>query len=125
MARPKIEAPPAGLGRDELTAWETALTAMKRDATWGLHLHPLLVEYVFALKAARVAREGNQATAWDRHMRRAMTLADQLGLTPGARRRLGVADHKKDDVAAQFADLDGAVVDLGVRRARKREQQSR
>ena len=92
---------------------------MKRDQTWGLHLHPLLIEYVFALKAARVARDSDQATAWDRHMRRAMTLADQLGLTPGARRRLGVANREKDDVAAQFADLDNAVVDLSARRAQK------
>jgi hypothetical protein len=117
MARPKIEAPPADLDAEGRTAWEMALRRMKADGAWDLAMVPLLAEYAYALQGARQAREKGFHTAWDRHTRRAMAFADDLGLTPRSRHRLGVADARRETSPFdELADADGAVVDLASRR---------
>ncbi len=114
MAISSVERPP-GLPAPWLDVWRGALKAMKEHGTWAPAMRPLLDEYVFALRAASDAREGfagldrlEDAAAseeidwvalrqvatglpvqWDRHVKRAAALADQLGLTLRGRMAAG------------------------------------
>lgn len=75
----------------------------------------MLDEYVRALAAAEAAREAGFSGAGDRHVRRAMSLADALVLTPSSRRRNGVTREPEDK--SRFGEF-AAVVPLPRRRAR-------
>jgi hypothetical protein len=108
VARPSLERPPAGLDDLARAAWEQALAAMKRAGVWDLALLPLLTEYVLALQEARHARERGHHAAWDRASRRAMSLADQLVLTPRAQREHGRARPTPASSDDPFAALDAA-----------------
>jgi len=130
VALPSVERPP-GIPAPWLDVWRGALKAMKEHGTWAPAMRPLLDEYVFALRAASDAREGfagldrleacvaseevdwaalrQVATGlpvqWDRHVKRAAALADQLGLTPKGRQMAG-STAKRDAPADPFAELD-------------------
>ena len=43
---------------------------------------------------------------WDRHAKRAMALADQLGLTDRGRKAAGIGGQNSDEPEDPFADLD-------------------
>lgn len=80
---------------------------MVEQGTWAWELKPLLDEYVYALRAAEAARDGGLPTQWDRHTKRAAALADQLVLTPRARKAYGLIDDSEDDKPSDpFAGLD-------------------
>lgn len=96
---------PEGLGLHWSHVWDTAFRRKQADGTWSIGQSPLLDEYVFALRAADDAREAGEDVKWDRHAKRAAALADQLVLTPAARRRLGVGAKGKDPFDG-FASLD-------------------
>jgi len=112
-AVPEAEKRPQGLELLWCHAWDQALKVMKARGTWDRSLRPFLDEYVYALRAAQLAREAGRPVDWDRHAKRALALADLLVLTPAARRSSG-ADARPED---PFAGLDGA--DDGPRLARQ------
>jgi hypothetical protein len=133
--RPTCERPPKGLNAWWTHVWDHALTVMQAQGTWAWELKPLLDEYVFALRAAEATRDGfawldalevyaenadelpeiawsvlreiagSLPTQWDRHVKRALTLADQLALTPRGRKAVGVGDSEEQP-ADPFAILD-------------------
>src|SRR3954447_958198 len=115
-SRPTAERPPKGLNSYWTHVWNHALKVLKEQGTWAWELKPLLDEYVFALRGAEATRDGFKwldaleryaddaddlpeiawtvlrqvagglPTQWDRHTKRAATLADQLALTPRGRK---------------------------------------
>lgn len=115
-AVPTAERPPRGLDAYWLGHWRHCLKQLKEQGTWRWEQRPLLDEYVFALKAAEDARNGFEwldhlrhavasedvdfvalqsiasglPTQWDRHTKRAASLAETLVLTPRAQRAHGV-----------------------------------
>lgn len=111
-----------GLREPWLGYWRVSLRAMKDAGSWSLAVRPLLDEYIAALRMADVARlaagsrefvEGEARTfahpgimLADRESRRALMLADALGLTPRAA-------ESADAAADPFAELD----ELAPRRA--------
>jgi hypothetical protein len=115
------------------------LKTLQEQGSWAWELAPLLAEYVYALMAARDARDGfawldhldkvaeseidfvklaqiagGLPAQWDRHTKRAAALADQLALTPRGRKAVGVGDQ--DDSDAQPADPFAAIDELAARR---------
>jgi hypothetical protein len=136
--RPTAERPPSGLDSYWTHVWQHALKVLKEQGTWAWELKPLLDEYVFALKGAADARDGfawldhlEESVAseeidwivlrqiasglpvqWDRHTKRAASLADALVLTPAARKRHGISN---DDAAQPKLS---AIDELAARRAR-------
>jgi hypothetical protein len=130
-AVPVAERPPRGLDARWLGVWRHALKCLREQGSWRWEQAPLLAEYVYALRAADDAREGFawldrvgelaeepvdfQALAkvasglpnvWDRHVRRAQALADQLALSERGRRAAGVGVERGEAPADPFADLD-------------------
>lgn len=132
-ARPTAERKPPGLGLYWSHVWERALKAMKDQGSWAWEQRPLLDEYVHALMAAEATRggfawldhlqevgsldevdmqllrqiAGGLPTQWDRHVKRAARLADQLALTPRGRKAAGIGNSDKEsevDPFAAFAD---------------------
>lgn len=129
--RPTCERPPSGLNSYWTHTWDHALKVLKGQGTWAWELKPLLDEYVMALKGAEDARAGFRwldhlekavaseevdwltlgriagglPTQWDRHTKRAAALADQLLLTPRARKAHGLFSED-DKPADPFGDLD-------------------
>jgi hypothetical protein len=122
------------------------MDTLKAQGSWSWELKPLLDEYVFALRAAEATRDGfawldaleryaedaeelpeiawsvlreiagSLPTQWDRHTKRAATLADQLALTPRGRKAVGIGSSDEEPAATGgFADLD----ELEPRRQRK------
>ncbi len=130
MRVPVAERPPEGLDASWLRVWRQALDQLKAQESWAQELKPLLDEYVFALKGAEDARRGFRwldaleeyaedadelpeiawtvlrqiagglPSQWDKHMRRAMALADQLALTERGRRAAGIVDSDEDSGSA-------------------------
>lgn len=84
--------------------WRQALKAMKDQESWSPQLRPLLDEYIGALRAAADAQVDDRATDWDRHVKRASALADQLALTPRGRKAAGVGESEDvpEDPFAKF-----------------------
>jgi len=130
MAVPTAERPPKGLDAHHLGIWRHALKTLQAQESWAWELAPLLAEYVYALMAARDAREGfawlerladrasedvdfvmlakiagGLPVAWDRHAKRASALADQLALTPRGRKAVGIGEQS-DQPADPFSALD-------------------
>lgn len=130
--KPVAERPPQGLNAEWLGVWRHALKCLKDQDTWAWEQAPLLAEYVYALRAAAQYREGFEwldkmmeadwedfddvkslaaiangfPTQWDRAVKRAAALADQLALTPRGRKAIGLhdGDEGQED---PFADFDG------------------
>ena len=130
---PTEDRPPA-IKMPWLRVWRDALAALKESDVWSPEMRPLLDEYVLALKGAQDARDGfawlehlesavasdeidwvvlsriasGLPTAWDRHVKRAAALADQLCLTPRGRKAAGLVEREGDgdDVSDPFAALD-------------------
>jgi hypothetical protein len=131
--RPTCERPPAGINAYWSRTFDHAVRVLKEQGTWADESKALLDEYVLALVAAERCRDGwvwmealdesaprewsestvvelaramqSLSTQWDRHVKRAMALADQLALTPRGRKAAGVGEPK--DVAPDsFAGLD-------------------
>jgi hypothetical protein len=71
-----------------------------------------LDEYVLALNGAEAARAVGDGREWDRCVRRAQALADQLALSERGRRAAGVGVERDDVAADPFADLDAAAVSV-------------
>jgi hypothetical protein len=114
MGIPVAETPPEGLcDAYWLGVWRHALKCMKEQGSWAWELRPLLDEYVFALMDAVVARDDEDRLSWDRSMKRAMALADQLALTPRGRKAAGVGISSEELDVDPFAALD----ELSARRA--------
>ncbi|GAC1406101.1 MAG: hypothetical protein NVSMB60_25780 [Mycobacterium sp.] len=111
---PAAERPPEGLDAWWLGVWRGALKALKEQGSWAWQQRPLLDEYVFALIAAQSARDDEDAGVWDRHVRRASVLADQLALTPRGRKAVGVGEES-DGNGDPLQALDD---ELAKRRAR-------
>lgn len=133
---PAAERPPKDLDAHWLGVWRGALKALKEQGSWEWEQKPLLDEYVYALVAAKDARKGFRwlealeeyaeradelpdiawtvlreiasglPTQWDRHTKRASTLADQLLLTARGRKAAGFATSVEDEPADPFDDLD-------------------
>lgn len=116
-----------------LQVWRNTLAELKELGVWAPHVRPLLDEYIWALKGAEDARngfawldhlEGSVASeeidwivlgkvagglpmAWDRHVKRAAALADQLALTARGRKAAGLIGEESDgDDANPFAAID-------------------
>jgi hypothetical protein len=130
--RPVAERPPSGLNSYWTHVWNHALKVLKEQGTWAWELKPLLDEYVFALRGAEATRDGfawldhlNEAVAsdevdwlvlrqiaaglptqWDRHTKRAATLADQLALTPRGRKAAGLVDSDSEDKPSAKSVID-------------------
>lgn len=117
MGVPTAETPPVGLDAYWLGCWRHALKVLKGQGTWAWELKPLLDEYVFAMVDAEQARLGGESARWDKAVKRASMLADQLALTEIGRKRikLKVKEGEEDD-ADPFAALD-ASDELSRRRA--------
>ncbi len=137
MGTPTAERPPHGLDAYWLGCWRHALKTLQAQETWAWEQKLLLDEYVYALKAAEEARKGFKwldalevyaenadelpeiawgtlakiagglPTAWDRHTKRAMALADQLSLTDRGRKAAGCGDSEDDKPRSKLDDLDG------------------
>jgi hypothetical protein len=131
--KPVAERPPEGLDAHFLGVWRHALKTLQAQGTWKWEQAPLLAEYVYALKAAQDARVGfgwlerleegatewldvkaleriaaGLPNQWDRHVKRAAALADQLALTDRGRKAVGIGGNEEDDAPADpFAALDG------------------
>jgi phage terminase small subunit len=108
MGVPTLEKAPGGLHEPWLGIWRISLKQMKEQGTWLVSQRPLLDEYVYALRAAQNARaSAESAVAWDKHSKRALALADALGLTPKAQKvlaaKLKEGDEHQDD---PFSGLD-------------------
>lgn len=58
MGVPTAETPPKGLDAYWLGVWRHVLKTLKAQGTWAWEQRPLVDEYVYAMKAAREAREG-------------------------------------------------------------------
>lgn len=141
---PTAERPPRGLDARWLGVWRHALKTLQEQGTWAWEQAPLLAEYVYALRAADDARAGfgwlnhlEDAVAsdppdfqvllriatglpnvWDKHVRRAALLADQLALTDRGRKAIGLRGGDPAEPGDPFADLDAAD-ELAPRRAAK------
>lgn len=109
IAIPALEMEPAGLSEHWSGVWQGTRDALVECEAWGSELKPFLDEYVFALVAAESAREAGASTAWDRHAKRAMRIAELLCVTPRARRLAfgPPAAPEPDDPFRQFIALDG------------------
>ena len=121
MGVPTLEKAPGGLKEPWLGIWRATLKQLQEQDTWQVAQRPLLDEYVLALRAAANARtSAESAVAWDKHSKRALALADALGLTPKAQKALR-AKSKEDGSGEQspFEDLDGDVVPLAPRRRQR------
>lgn len=139
---PTAEKPPEGLNAYWLGVWRHCLKTLKDQGSWAWEQKPLLDEYVFAMRGAADARKGFKwldhlaeavasedvdwvvlrtiatglPTQWDRHVKRAAALADQLGLTPRGRKAGGIGGRQEaDEPADPFGDLD-AHDELGAKR---------
>jgi hypothetical protein len=120
------ERPPCGLDARWLGVWRHAIRTLKEQGTWKWEQQPLLAEYVYALRAADDAREDFQAllriasglpNVWDKHVRRASMLADQLALTDRGRKAIGILAAEEEPAESPFAGLDEAPPDeIGARR---------
>jgi hypothetical protein len=142
---PVAERPPKGLDAIHLGIWRHAFKALKAQGRWKWEMAPLLAEYVFALQAARDAREGFKwldaleqyaenaddlpdiawtklgqiagglPTQWDRHAKRAAALAGQLGLVTPAAAAASPATQAPRP-ADPFANLGKSRDELAARR---------
>lgn len=127
---PTAERPPEGLSAYWLGVWRHALKVLKEQGTWAWEQRPLLDEYVFALREARVSRELAEVDPYhpttagslqphpgfvqaDRAARRAVLLAGTLKLTPEEQRKLVATDGSA--AADPFAEFD----ELAQARARR------
>jgi hypothetical protein len=136
------ERPPCGLDARWLGVWRHAIRTLKEQGTWKWEQQPLLAEYVYALRAADDAREGFRwldaledrageppdfqallriasglPNVWDKHVRRASMLADQLALTDRGRKAIGILAAEEEPAESPFAGLDEAPPDeIGARR---------
>lgn len=136
MGLPTAETPPEGLDAYWLGVWRHALKQLKEQGSWAWEQKPLLDEYVHALRAAEDARKGFKwldalevyaenaddlpeiawstlrgiasglPNVWDRHAKRAMSLADQLALTDRGRKAAGVFDAGEDEEPSGLDALD-------------------
>jgi hypothetical protein len=118
---------------------------LKAQGSWSWELKPLLDEYVFALRAAEATRDGfawldaleryadsgaempdiawkvlgeiagSLPTQWDRHAKRAATLADQLALTPRGRKAVGLGFSDDQQASDPLSELDEIAVKRAVR----------
>lgn len=105
MAAATAEQAPVGLDAYWLGVWRHALKVLKGQKTWAWEQRPLLDEYVFALIAAKDAREAGEELSWHRHSQRASALADQLVLTPRARKAHGIHDDDDEGAGNPLDDL--------------------
>ena len=143
MALPTAERPPKGLDSYWTHTWQHALKQLKAQGSWAWEQKPLLDEYVYALRAAEATREGFKwldaleryaedadelpeiawsvlreiagglPSQWDRHTRRAQSLADQLALTDRGRKAAGLGKrHEESEPADPFAALDAGTHQL-------------
>ena len=87
---------PGGIGAEFSSVWRLALKALEDQGTWQPQMRPLLDEYAFALEAAETARLADEQTQWDRHVKRAAALADQLALTPRGRKAAGIVEDASE-----------------------------
>lgn len=130
---PTLERPPAGIADDAywLGVWRRSLKTLKDRELWNQGLHPLLVEYLEALRASEQAREGfdellaalkdsycgeidwqaltvlstSLPAAWDKHAKRAAALADALGLSSrGAKAAGAITPAEKAKAAEKKSD---------------------
>lgn len=104
MGIPVAETPPQGLDAYWLGVWRHALKVMKAQGTWAWELKPQLDELVESWMAAQAARLDGKGPEWDRCVKRAMALADQLALTPRGRKAAGIGDNESE-AADEFAAL--------------------
>jgi hypothetical protein len=134
---PSAERPPHGLDAYWLGVWRHGLKTLKAQGTWAWEQKPLLDEYVFALRAAEATRKGfgwlkaleeyaenadelpdiawsvlgkiagGLPTQWDRHVKRASMLADQLALTDRGRKAIDLVDDDDETKPEGFDALDG------------------
>lgn len=109
------ETPPRGLDADWLGTWRGALKQLKEQGSWHPALKPLLDEYVRALRMAYIAFE--QGEGGDRHSKRALAYAVELGLTPKARKTIGA--KKKEPDAEKPNDPFAGLDEVGQKRQAK------
>lgn len=116
--------PPRTLKAPWIGVWRDAQTQLEASGFWSAATEPLLDEYVEALStAARLRTAGDVATAAvDREVRRALSLAAMLGLTP--RRAVGRPSKLKESDGAAInsaepADPFEALDELAPRRANR------
>ena len=84
-----LEKAPKGFREPWLGYWRASLAQLKLDGTWRVSMRPLLDGYVLALRRAVELRDetgdnlsfGERLVAADREERRAIALAEKLGLT--------------------------------------------
>jgi hypothetical protein len=92
---------------------------VERDA-FSPELKPLVDEYVLALVGAEVARAADRGSDWDRCVKRASLLADQLALSRRGARAAGLFVGDDEDAPADgLGALDAATDELAPRRQRK------
>lgn len=103
---PTAELPPEGLDAHFLGVWRCALKVLKEQGTWAWEQAPLLAEYVHALERADWARRNDESAQWDRNVKRAAALADQLALTPRGRKAIGLFEGDDDGDEDPFGALD-------------------
>lgn len=102
---------------------ESVEEEMKRDGTWSAVSDVLLDEYIGAMRLAEEARLAINAEPfhvspktgrsfahpgwirWDGAARRAIRMADLLGITPRARQRLGISLRPAEDEVDEFGPL--------------------
>ena len=119
MGVPTLEKAPGGLHEPWLGIWRISLKQMKEQGTWVVSQRPLLDEYVYALRAAQSARSSAEsAVVWDKHSKRALALADALGLTPKARKAFGKASEGSED-GEQNSDPFSGLDEVGAKREAK------
>lgn len=114
------------------------MKTLKEQGSWAWEQKPLLDEYVYALRGAEDARKGFKwldalevyaenaedlpeiawsklariasglPAQWDRHVKRASALADQLALSERGRKAVGIRGDDEDDGEPDdpFAGLD-------------------
>src|SRR5437667_342125 len=99
-----LERPP-GWPEPWLGLWRITHKQLREQGSWVPAHKPLLDEYVRALKLARTAFEAGEGG--DRHSKRALAYATELGLTPRAQKALRVkAKEAVDGEQDPFAGLD-------------------
>jgi hypothetical protein len=114
-----LEKAPGGLHEPWLGIWRISLKQMKEQGSWVVSQRPLLDEYVYALRAAHGARtSAESAVAWDKHSKRALALADALGLTPKAKKAFGKAGEGGKD-GEQSSDPFSTLDEVGAKRKAK------
>lgn len=124
MGVPTVEKAPGGLKEPWLGMWRFALADMKESGVWRPVLRPLLDEMIEARRLqrwwidlaetdpVRTNRDSGLESAHDGFRlalqlgKRAQDLANELGLTPAAKKRLATQAEERPKEPDAFAEAD-------------------